>query len=102
MFKMTEAELEAMYNHKKEYIKRLQLAFMSDPRSEVEGLEYHRNFKGYPEVVEIKFNSGYSRYINVTCNSDGANYRQIGNLIYGGEVIGEFYIKEDINAGTAV
>ena len=102
MFKMTEAELEAMYRRKEEFLSRLQLTFTFDPRSGVKRLKYHRDFNGYPEVVEIKFDSGYSRYINVTGNSDGANYRQIGNVIYGGEVVGEFYVKEDVNAGTDV
>lgn len=92
MFEITAAELKAMFNRKNEYLKQLQLVFMSDPRSGVKSLEYHRDFNGYPEVVEVMFNSGHSRYINVTGNSNGANYRQIGNVIYGGEVIGEFYV----------
>lgn len=102
MYKMTSAELDEMYKRKYEYIKRLQLAFKLDLRSDVKNLDYHRNFNGCPEVVEIEFNNGHKRYINVTGNSNSANYRQIGNAVYGGEVIGEIFHTDENNAGTDV
>ena len=102
MFRMTEEEMEAMYIRKQEYIDQLQKIFQIDPRSGVVSLEYHRKVHGYPEAVQVKFVSGFSRYINVTGNSNGANYRQLGNMIYGGEVIGEFFVQEEANAGTDV
>lgn len=103
MYELTSAEIEEIYRHKEEYLKRLQLVFKMDPRSGVDSINYHRNFGGYPEVVEVKFTRGHKRYINVTGNSNWANYRQVGHAVYGGDVVGEFYIREEnVNAGTDV
>lgn len=94
MYGMTSWEMEEMYSSKEEFIKRLQLAIKFDKRSGIDVINYHRNFQGYPEVVEVVFDTGFKRYINVTGNSNQANYRQIGNAVWGGDVVGEFFIEE--------
>ena len=102
MCKMTAAEMAEIYERKEEFLKRLQLAFKGDPRSNVDCINYHRHFNGYPEVVEVRFISGHKRYINTTGNSNAANYKQVGNAVYGGDVVGELFYKEEADADTDV
>lgn len=79
-----------IYKEKENFIKEIETALMADPRSCVEQILYQRNEQGI-EVVTVEFIGGSCRRINVTGNSNGANFMEIGRAVYEGGARGEIY-----------
>ena len=80
-----------MREDKQGFVKRVKLALIADPRSNVEDIEYISNYeKSRLEVVEIKYQGGGNARINVTANSLGAIFREIGAEVYGAGAVGRF------------
>ena len=80
-----------MREDKQGFVKRVKLALIADPRSNVEDIEYISNYeKSRLEVVEIKYKGGGKARINVTANSLGAIFREIGAEVYGAGAVGRF------------
>lgn len=82
--------MESIYKKKENFIKEVKTALMADPRSCVEQILYQKNEQGL-EIVTVKFIGGGYRRINVTGNSNGANFMEIGRAVYEGGAIGEIY-----------
>lgn len=79
-----------IYKEKENFIKEVETALMADPRSNVEQILYQRNEQGL-EIVTVEFIGGGFRKINVTGNSNGANFMEIGRAVYEGGARGEIY-----------
>ena len=72
---------KAIQAEKRNYIARLSLLLSSDYRSEVEKVQYAP--EGYDEYVEITFRGGHVVRVDVTADSCGAIYKEIGQAVYG-------------------
>ena len=70
-----------IYKEKANFIKEVETALMADPRSNVEQILYQRHEQGL-EIVTVEFIGGGFRRINVTGNSNGANFMEIGRAVY--------------------
>lgn len=70
-----------IYEEKKNYIVRLSLLLSSDYRSEVESIKYVRD--GEEEYAEVTFRGGHMVAANITGNSCGAIYKDVGKVVYG-------------------
>ena len=68
---------------KADFVAKLSTVLAEEPRSGVEYIEYDGNFKGGLEVVTIHYYGGDIARINVTINSCGAIYKEIGAEVYG-------------------
>ncbi len=73
---------------KKEYVRNISTVLAEDPRSGVEYIEYDGDFPGGLEVVTIHYFGGTAARVNVTYNSSGAIYREIGAEVYGSGAAG--------------
>ena len=82
--------MEHMYKQKEAFIKRVKLALIADARSNVADITYQRNEQGL-ETIIVLFKLGGFRRINVTGNSNGANFMEIGRAVYEGGARGEIY-----------
>ena len=78
---------------KREFVRNISTVLAEDPRSGVEYIEYDENFEGGLEVVTIHYFGGRTARINVTLNSSGAIYREIGAEVYGDGAIGRMHRK---------
>lgn len=65
---------------KRNYIARLSLLLSSDYRSEVEKVRYVP--EGYDEYAEITFRDGHVLALNITGDSCGGIYKDVGRAIY--------------------
>ena len=83
--------MEHIYKQKEAFIKRVKLALIADARSNVADITYQRNEQGL-ETIIVLFKLGGFRRINVTGNSNGANFMEIGRAVYEGGARGEIYI----------
>jgi len=66
---------------KEEFIQRVKIAVKSDRRSRVEDIRYEK--EGSMEIITVIFKGGHEEKINVTHNSNGANFKEIGRAVYG-------------------
>ncbi len=82
--------MEHIYKQKEAFIKRVKLALIADARSNVADITYQRNEQGL-ETIIVLFKLGGFRRINVTGNSNGANFMEIGRAVYEGGARGEIY-----------
>lgn len=82
--------MENIYKQKENFIKEVKTALKADPRSSVADITYQINEQGL-EIVTVEFIGGGSRKINVTGNSNGANFTEIGRAVYEGGARGEIY-----------
>lgn len=95
---MTKQELHEVINRllpeKMPFICNLDETFRSDRRSEVLSISYGVKaipaeqkdiFKGYEEIVVVKFKNGTEKVIFVTGDSCAALYKDIGKVVYGEE-----------------
>lgn len=89
---MFEINRDKMIQEKRDFIRRIKLVLKADPRSEVDKLEYYDVPEG--EFVVITFKSGFRKGINVSHNSNGANFEEIGRAVYGDGAFGEFSLDE--------
>ena len=81
-----------MLEDKQGFVKRIKLVLIANPRSGVEDIEYISNYENSRlEVVEIKYQGGGKAKINVTANSLGAIFREIGAEVYGAGATGRFF-----------
>ena len=78
---------------KREFVRNISTVLAEDPRSGVEYIEYDGDFPGGLEVVTIHYYGGGIARINVTINSSGAIYREIGAEVYGDGAMGRMYEK---------
>ena len=69
------------YEDKRNYITRLSLLLTSDYRSEVESVRYVQ--EGEEEDAEITFRGGHVVAANITGDSCGAIYKDVGKVVYG-------------------
>ena len=69
------------YEDKRNYITRLSLLLTSDYRSEVESVKYVRD--GEDEYAEVTFAGGHVVAANISGNSCGAIYKEVGRAVYG-------------------
>ena len=76
-----------MTDYKKEFVHRIKILLKADPRSGVDDIAYEK--EGEMEFIHIVFKGGSRKKINVTYNSNGANYKEIGRAVYGEGAIGE-------------
>ena len=81
-----------MTENKKEFVTRVKLVLISDPRSHVDDVVYLKTKDG--EFIVITFIGGSRKVINVNCNSNGANFLEIGRAVYGSGAIGECHNVE--------
>ncbi|MBC6678750.1 hypothetical protein [Zhenpiania hominis] len=82
--------MEQIYQKKEAFVKRVKLALIADERSSVADITYQRNEQGL-ETIMVLFKLGGFRRINVTGNSNGANYMEIGRAVYEGGAKGEMF-----------
>ena len=82
--------MEHMYKQKEAFIKRVKLALIADVRSDVADITYQINAQGL-EIITVEFIGSGCRRINVTGNSNGANFMEIGRAVYEGGAKGEIY-----------
>lgn len=82
--------MEQIYQKKEAFIEHVKLALIADERSSVADITYQRNEQGL-EIVTVEFVGGGLRRINVTGNSNGANYMEIGRAVYEGGAKGEMF-----------
>lgn len=82
--------MKQIYQKKEAFVKRVKLALIADERSSVADITYQRNEQGL-EIVTVEFVGGGLRRINVTGNSNGANFMEIGRAVYEGGAKGEIY-----------
>ena len=78
-----------MMEKKKEFLEQVKLALIEDPRSKVADITYQSD-KGR-EIITVYFIRGGKRRINATCNSNGANFMEVGRAVYEGGARGEIY-----------
>lgn len=69
------------YEEKRNYITRLSLLLTSDYRSDVESVRYVRD--GEDEYAEVTFTGGHVVAVNITGDSCGAIYKDVGKVVYG-------------------
>lgn len=69
------------YEDKRNYITRLSLLLTSDYRSDVESVRYVRD--GEDEYAEVTFTGGHVVAANISGNSCGAIYKEVGKVVYG-------------------
>lgn len=72
---------KAITEEKRNYIARLSLLFSADYRSEVEKVRYVP--EGYDEYAEITFRGGNVVAVNITGDSCGGIYKDVGAAVYG-------------------
>ena len=72
---------------KADFVAKLSAVLAEEPRSGVEYIEYDKDSKGL-EVVTIHYYGGGIARINVTINSCGAIYKEIGAEVYGNGAAG--------------
>lgn len=72
---------KAITEEKRNYIARLSLLLSADYRSEVEKVRYAP--EGYDEYAEITFRGGNVVAVNITGDSCGGIYKDIGAAVYG-------------------
>ena len=81
-----------LQDEKSDFIKRLKMTFKADKRSEVESMNYSvipgfsedgSKVASYEEVITITFKGGVAINVNVTGESCGAIYKDIGRAVYG-------------------
>ena len=72
--------MEQIYQKKEAFVKRVKLALIADERSNIADITYQRNEQGL-EIIMVLFKLGGFRRINVTGNSNGANYMEIGRAV---------------------
>ena len=72
---------------KADFVAKLSTVLAEEPRSGVEYIEYDRDPRGL-EVVTIHYYGGGIARINVSLNSCGAIYREIGAEVYGNGAAG--------------
>lgn len=82
--------MEQIYQKKEAFVKWVKLALIADERSNIADITYQRNEQGL-EIVTVEFVGGGLRRINVTGNSNGANFMEIGRAVYEGGAKGEIY-----------
>ena len=70
-----------IYEEKRNYIARLSLLLSADYRSDVESVRYVQ--EGEDEYAEITFFGGHVVAANITGNSCGAIYKEVGKVVYG-------------------
>ena len=75
------------------FVRNISTVLAEDPRSGVEYIEYDGDFPGGLEVVTIHYYGGGVARINVTINSSGAIYREIGAEVYGDGAMGRMCEK---------
>lgn len=75
--------MEQIYQKKEAFVKWVKLALIADERSNIADITYQRNEQGL-EIVTVEFVGGGLRRINVTGNSNGANFMEIGRAVYEG------------------
>lgn len=80
-----------MREDKQGFVKKIKDVLVTDPRSWIEDIDYINNYsRSGLEVIEIKYIDGVKMHINVTGNSLGAIFREIGAEVYGAGAIGRF------------
>ena len=67
--------------NKRNYIARLSLLLSADYRSDVESVRYVQ--EGEEEYAEITFRGGHVVAANITGDSCGAIYKDVGKVVYG-------------------
>lgn len=72
---------KAITEEKRNYIARLSLLLSADYRSEVEKVRYVP--EGYDEYAEITFRGGNVVAVNITGDSCGGIYKDVGAAVYG-------------------
>lgn len=77
---------------KADFVAKLSTVLAEEPRSGVEYIEYDGALGGL-EVVTIHYYGGGITRINVTFNSCGAIYREIGAEVYGNGAAGRIEKK---------
>lgn len=82
--------MEQIYQKKEAFVKWVKLALIADERSNIADITYQRNEQGL-EIIMVLFKLGGFRRINVTGNSNGANYMEIGRAVYEGGAKGEMF-----------
>ena len=66
---------------KRNYIARLSLLLSSDYRSEVEKVRYYE--EDHNEYAKITFRGGHTVIIDITADSCGGIYKDVGTAVYG-------------------
>lgn len=77
-----------MAEDKRGFVQMVKDVLTTDHRSGVEDITYDK--EGGMEFIYIVFNGGGRVKINVTCNSNGANFMEIGRAVYGEGAIGQW------------
>ena len=78
--------------NKAQFLKALETALKTDDRSDLESIEYVRDFDNIvEETIIITFESGAKSFINVSCNSNGANALEVVKEVYGEGAQGRFF-----------
>lgn len=77
---------------KADFVAKPSTVLAEEPRSGVEYIEYDKDFEAL-EVVTIHYYGGGIARINVTFNSCGAIYREIGAEVYGEGAVGRISKK---------
>lgn len=72
---------KAIVAEKENYIARLSLLLSCDYRSEVESVRYA--WDGEDEYAEVTFRGGCMVAVNITGDSCGAIYKDVGKVVYG-------------------
>lgn len=72
---------KAIQAEKRNYIARLSLLLSSDYRSEVEKVRYVP--EEYDEYAEITFRGGHTVVVDITGDSCGGIYKDVGHAVYG-------------------
>lgn len=78
---------------KADFVAKLSTVLAEEPGSGVEYIEYDEDFEGGLEVVTIHYYGGEIARINVTINSCGAIYKEIGAEVYGSGAVGRMHEK---------
>lgn len=78
-----------MAENKKGFVQMVKEVLITDHRSGVVDITYEK--EGGMEFIYIYFTGGGKAKINVTCNSNGANFKEIGRAVYGEGAIGQWY-----------
>ena len=75
-------------SRKRDFVRNISTVLAEEPRSGVEYIEYDGDFAEGLEVVTIHHRGGGIARINVTINSSGAIYKEIGAEVYGNGAVG--------------
>lgn len=85
------------YKEKRDFVKALEKAILSDSRSYVKSIDYDYRENELPrEMITITYKNDYSVRINVEINSNGANAQEIIREIYGNGAHGRMYTREEL------